>query len=341
MPPRTNAFQKLILQLHECFGPDTVLEIRESQEFLDRAALVPREVDIVLYKRDLGRDAHVAIECTDRKTPADVPYIDEMIGKHSDIPTAQLILVCSSGFSEGACNKARAKNIGLIVPTPDEEWGAAALRLARKRYLACVTMVVERCTLTVLAGESIKPVRTEPDYGLYDAEGRELGALWSQVMPLLSGEELGRELLFGARTHPEAGWFQVGSRPPEPSPTLVWTSPPMRHAPGETLLTSRLGSGLFLRNGDGGGALERVLDFAIDGQFKSTQGPAKVKMGQIEGRRVIWGEVTFDGKTAMVTGIDGDFRLHAQPAPKKKTKTKPKPKKKPKPKTKTKRPRKR
>jgi hypothetical protein len=302
MPPRTNAFQKLIVLLHQSLGPDTVIE---SKMFHDVAGETDREVDICVYKRTLGRESHVAIECVDWNVPADITWVEQQLGKHRDIPTSALILVSANGFTKSARKKAAHYGVSLIIPEADAEWGGEALKRLQDRYLAYIALSVLRCTVTVIVDDEVeKRVPVEPDFAIYDSGGSYIGAnMGLFVATWLDNDSLRRHLILAVGAHPEAEFFQVSTTEPiAPSPTLIVSFPVAGHAPDAAPLCDRIahGAGFFQNEGK----LERIVNVHVVGKIQCIQGPAKMKMGVINGKRVFWGSATVAGQVVLVAAVD-------------------------------------
>lgn len=66
-----------------------------------------REVDIVIEGAAAGYPILICIECCDSNRTATVEWVDEMLGKHTNLPTDKLVLVSRSGFTDAAEKKAR------------------------------------------------------------------------------------------------------------------------------------------------------------------------------------------------------------------------------------------
>lgn len=109
MPRRGNPFQSLVRALHQ--QAPSGAQVRESVELQDRVTGQLREVDVVIELDVRGHPVVVSIECVDRKRPAGVPWVDQMIEKHTDLSTNKLVLVSASGFTDPAIRKADAKGV--------------------------------------------------------------------------------------------------------------------------------------------------------------------------------------------------------------------------------------
>lgn len=123
MPKRTNEFQHLIV-LIELLLTNTKAEVTESKELMDNILGKPREVDVVIEYND-GVHKHVtSVECTGTSTSraATVTWVEQMIGKHTSLPTNKLVLVSQSGFTSSAQRKADHLHIDAMTIQQAEEF---------------------------------------------------------------------------------------------------------------------------------------------------------------------------------------------------------------------------
>ncbi len=100
MPKRSNQFQRLILLLQKQLSG--VAEVIESEMLVDRRNKEETEVDIVVYGKQGVHRPVVSIECRDHKRPQSKGWVNEMYAKHQYLPTTDLVLASSSGFTKPA-----------------------------------------------------------------------------------------------------------------------------------------------------------------------------------------------------------------------------------------------
>jgi hypothetical protein len=75
-----------------------------------------REVDVTL-SQDVGPyPLVIAIEAVARSRKADLGWVDQMVGKHADLPTDKLVLVAEAGFTRDARSAAVAAGAVPIAP---------------------------------------------------------------------------------------------------------------------------------------------------------------------------------------------------------------------------------
>ena len=122
MPKRTNKFQKLIVLIQNSLT--NTGKLTESMMLTDSTTGEEREVDIVVEGNFNGIDVILGIECTSRKNPLDIIYMDSMIEKHRFLPTNKLIIVSTKGFTKRAEKKASLNSIETITleDAKTKEW---------------------------------------------------------------------------------------------------------------------------------------------------------------------------------------------------------------------------
>lgn len=86
----------------------------ESCFLSDRRTGEEREVDIVIESAVGTYPIRVGIECVDHGRPATVQWVEQMCGKHRDLPTDKLVLVSRSGFCKSALRKAEAYGVEAL-----------------------------------------------------------------------------------------------------------------------------------------------------------------------------------------------------------------------------------
>jgi hypothetical protein len=112
MPKRTNTFQQVVAILHEHMAGDA--QVVESAMLKNRVTGEGREVDVVIRSNVAGQEMVLGIEATVKKGSS--PWVEQMIGKHADLPTDRLVLVAEKGFSAPAKRYAAQKGVPLITP---------------------------------------------------------------------------------------------------------------------------------------------------------------------------------------------------------------------------------
>lgn len=107
MPRRGRLFELLIARLESAIAPG--LRIESPYYVADAVTGQRREIDVVVV--DAGGAPVLAIECRDRKRPADVSWIEQLATKARALGVQKTIAVSGSGFSAPALKKAAAAGI--------------------------------------------------------------------------------------------------------------------------------------------------------------------------------------------------------------------------------------
>jgi hypothetical protein len=114
VPERTNLFQEVVEILHRHMAGDATVEA--SAKLPSRSTGTLREVDVAIRGRQAGYEVIVSVEAVARSRKADRKWVDEMVGKHADLPTSKLVLVAEKGFTRDARAAALASNAIPLAP---------------------------------------------------------------------------------------------------------------------------------------------------------------------------------------------------------------------------------
>jgi hypothetical protein len=116
VPKRTNLFQEVVTIIHEHLASGSKRE--PSAMLPNRLTGELREVDMILRSTTSpGYEIVIAIEATSPSRRAAVSWVEQMIGKYTNLPTDKAVLVCERGFSKQASALAIAE--GMIPITPE------------------------------------------------------------------------------------------------------------------------------------------------------------------------------------------------------------------------------
>jgi len=113
MPPRTNAFQRLVTLLTATLAGQA--KVTESAMLQDRVTGERREVDVLVVATTATYTVRLGIEVIAWGRPADTPWIEKMRAKHDNLPIDKLILVSEGGFSRPARKKAEFYGIETLT----------------------------------------------------------------------------------------------------------------------------------------------------------------------------------------------------------------------------------
>ncbi len=122
MPKRTNKFQQLVVALEACHSESLV--VSESKLLIDTYTGAKREVDIFIESTCGLHDVKISIEVSAKSRPADVIWVEQLVSKHSNLPTNKLALISESGYTKEALLKAAAQNVEVLTleEATDTDW---------------------------------------------------------------------------------------------------------------------------------------------------------------------------------------------------------------------------
>ncbi|HLX62342.1 MAG TPA: restriction endonuclease [Planctomycetota bacterium] len=105
--------ERLVELLETYLGGDSRVTIKSPDSLVDKTTGGLREVDVSIRSSIGSSEILVILECRDRGSPQDVTWIEQLATKRDDVGADKAVAVSSSGFSEHAGQKAKAKNIDL------------------------------------------------------------------------------------------------------------------------------------------------------------------------------------------------------------------------------------
>jgi hypothetical protein len=145
MPKRTNAFQNLFHLIYRHRAEGAI--VTESKMLVDKVTGKQREVDLVIQSTVAGHAVTIGVECNAKKRKASTQWIEEMQGKHKDLPTDKLILVSQAGFYGSARKK--AAHYGFDTITLDKALKVDWTSIAGKIHTLMLEYVDNRATYTL------------------------------------------------------------------------------------------------------------------------------------------------------------------------------------------------
>jgi hypothetical protein len=143
VPKRTNLFQEVVEILHRHMAGDATVEASAMLPSQRTGAL--KEVDVVIRAKQAGHEVIVSVEAMARSRKADRPWVDQMVGKHADVPTGKLVLVSQKGFTKDARAAALASNAVPLAPEnlASSNRDRAVLEAVRALWPKVVSFTVE------------------------------------------------------------------------------------------------------------------------------------------------------------------------------------------------------
>jgi hypothetical protein len=100
-------YETLVGLIEQALHPDATVEVGQWVEGPDGE----REIDVSIKGAVDGKDTFVFLECKDWKKQVGIETIDAVDSKRQDLGADRTIVVSNSGFTAGALNKARRKDI--------------------------------------------------------------------------------------------------------------------------------------------------------------------------------------------------------------------------------------
>jgi hypothetical protein len=281
MPQRTNEFQKLVylVKKHSATG-STVTE----SKFLTDSNGHPREVDICIEDSIAGFPVTINIECCDLTRPATVEWVEQMKGKHDDLPTNLLILFSGSGFTEPAKEKAQTYRKHVIALETLDETSAERL-FNGANLLLCKTsaQTATKVVIGLAAGDGL-PAKEETfllpadnTIAIFNEFGKEIAGLQILVSQILrSPKAIYRGLQTCEDKHKS---FSVRS----------------------DSVTEGQGNPIFLRHDGPNHRILRLIEsVTISGDMLVKTSPVPLQHGKLEDTTVAWGTVPHEGKQALI-----------------------------------------
>ena len=191
MPERTNLFQEVMAVIYDRLAGDAVKE--ESAMLVNRLTGEEREVDVVLRSTTARHETVIAIEAAGRARRAAVDWVEQMIGKHKNLPTDKVVLVSEAGFSKQARTLALAENMVPLTPTDltDDDPTYQVVNAIPSLWPKTISLTPESARVWVeRPGEGIKWFKAPADLDIFRGDGESVGtlipifhALWDANFP--------------------------------------------------------------------------------------------------------------------------------------------------------------
>lgn len=199
VPPRSNLHQAVVYYIKKHLAPPDA-EVTESKMLVDLDSGEEREVDVVVEGRVGDDPIVVSVEVQARGRRAGSPWVDEMISKHSRMPTNRLVLVSWSGFTEPARRKVDQQGGRVVALTPEVEPNATVPPL----FYQEVTTTQERASLLIENGGARSWVSDVPINAiLYGEPAMEAVCTLALLVNWFLNARAGKELTKQAYDHPD------------------------------------------------------------------------------------------------------------------------------------------
>jgi hypothetical protein len=180
MPQQTNLFQEVVEIIHRHMAEDATVEASAMLPSRSTGAL--REVDVAIRAKQAGHEVIVSVEAISRSRKAARPWVDEMVGKHADLPTSKLVLVSEKGFTKDARKAALAAD---AVPLAPEDLGDnpdnAVMRVLPSLWPKAITFAPDSLSVNFTDDDAPTTGWEDDPPMLAIDDGRVVGTLWDVV----------------------------------------------------------------------------------------------------------------------------------------------------------------
>ena len=298
MPKRSNEFQRVVYLIKICLANGAV--VTESDMLRDRHTGDEREVDTTIRGSVGGDEMVVSVECVGQSRPADVGWVERMVGKHSALPTNLLVLASRSGFSQTALRA--AESAGATTVSLDETPQAVEAKLRDRvsglRMLS-YRLAIRNVSMDVVATAGRRNrVSALPDNNVYLEDGSDVGDLASVVKSVLSLRQIAQKV------------HEWRGKPLAECRTAMIELEPI-------LVRDGVSQELFVYS-TAEGALHRVLRIVVEAGLEATNDQIDFSHGRLGDAAIAWGKtkvVEEDCLIAVTTDLEGKmvFALHAGP----------------------------
>lgn len=177
MPRRTNVFQEVVAVLHAHLASDEDVTVEESAMLRNVVTGEEREVDVVLRSTVAAQEMVLAVEATMQKGSS--PWVEQMIGKHADLPTDRLVLVAEKGFSKPAKRYAARKRVAIIEPQDmtDDDPTSKVVNQLQRMWPKGIALTPDKVTLLVEKpdGTRLRIVDVPLDALFFRGDSRQIG----------------------------------------------------------------------------------------------------------------------------------------------------------------------
>ena len=179
MPRRSNLFQEVVAIIHAHMAEGAVVE--ESALLVNRLTGEQREVDVVIRSETAGHPFVIGVEASALGRKASADWVEQMVGKHKNLPTDKLVLVAEGGFTRQATELAAAEGVITLSPEDVSESDPtySVVNSLRSAWPKTVALTPERVQVHVQRPGEDKVIwfRGEPDLGFVLEDGSEIGPL--------------------------------------------------------------------------------------------------------------------------------------------------------------------
>ncbi|MCP3782250.1 hypothetical protein NLX85_02545 [Micromonospora sp. A3M-1-15] len=202
MPKRSTPFQAIVRLVRQHFAQPGAT-VTESKLLRDSVLGVQREVDIVIEGEFDGEPMVVSVEVIEHGRKATLPWVQEMLQKHRNLPTNRLLLVSKSGFSATAL-AAVDREAGRVQALQPEMITVDGRPVIKSLFIDTINYSATGCNVQVFfEGDDRAVVPGQPDTDIYEADGTLLGPLAYLVHEAIHMDLVASRLSVMAHLHEE------------------------------------------------------------------------------------------------------------------------------------------
>jgi tetratricopeptide (TPR) repeat protein len=277
MPKRTTKFQKLVFLVKQAAA--ATAKVTESKELLDSKGN-KREVDVCIEGNFEGTPIIISIECKDSNRPANVEWVEQMKGKHDDLPTDVLILFSRSGFTKRAKEKAQSYRKRIVpLETLDETSAERLFGGAGSLWFKTYALTTTKVLIGVAPSADLpaEQVNCFPDHLIFNGAGEPIAIASKLVQDVLRSPKAQQDLIEISRKHRKTFNAHCQS------------------------LSEGIDNPIYLRKDDHDPPLLRMIEsLTISGDAKIEESQLPLEHGKLENTTIAWGTVSYCGKQTLV-----------------------------------------
>jgi hypothetical protein len=201
MPKRSTPFQAKVRLVRQHFAQAGVT-VTESKMLRDAVLDIEREIDIVIEGEFDGEPMAISVEVVEHGRVATLPWVEQTLRKHRDLPTNRLLLVSKSGFS-GKALSAIEREAGRVQALTPEVIEVDGEEVVKHLFVDAIDYNPTRCNVHVRNGDEHIVVAGKPLMDVYAEDESLLGPLSYLAQDTVGLDAVRVRLASEAHQHPE------------------------------------------------------------------------------------------------------------------------------------------
>lgn len=200
--PQSRELELLVTKIQTALSPDA--EVTHDARLMGRASKRERQIDVLVRQRIGQYDMTIVIDCKDHARPIDVKGVETFHGLVADVGAQRGVLVCPSGFTKAAKERAAGLQIDIYSPvdTDPHKWQARATAPCVVDYRSAAIAIGVRVTAPM---PFLLPYDFYTSLVVHDESGAELGTTFDRAFanwfegkyPIESGVYEDQPVFFG------------------------------------------------------------------------------------------------------------------------------------------------